>query len=485
VTRFASEYVAHVLRENFEDARPLFLQPLLSVHYAHLVMLARCGIVSPEAARRLRDALDGVAEDQVGRAAFDGTSEDLYSYVECLVAGVCGAEDAGRLHTARSRNDIDVTMYRMRLRASLLDAIDAALDLRRTLLDLAAQHVETVFPAHTHTQPAQPTTLAHYLLAAIEQLERDTVRLRAALATTNVNPLGACALAGTAFPIDRELTSALLGFAGPDGNTYGSIAAVDYLVESTSALAVLLVGLGRLLQDLLLWCTVEFQYLRLPDGFVQGSTIMPQKRNPVALEHARAIASRALGEAGGVMVAVHNLPFGEVVDTEDDLQPLVHAAFRDATRAVRVTAACLRGAEVNRDTMEARAGANWITATELADTLTREHGLSFGRSHEVVGSLIAARARDPEAPLSRLLADLTAALPGGPLRYTDVRLRELLSPSHFVRVRSAPGGPAPAETTRALTVSSAALAADRQWLSDTRAALDAAARRLREQARAL
>jgi argininosuccinate lyase len=152
-----------------------------------------------------------------------------------------------------------------------------------------------VFAAHTHTQPAQPSTIAHYLLAVIEQLERDTVRLKSAYASTNRNPLGACAITGTGFPIDRDRTAALLGFAGPTGNTYGSIATVDYLLESVSATSVLLAGLGRVLQDLLLWCTAEFGYLRLSDGFVQGSSIMPQKRNPVGLEHARAIASKALG----------------------------------------------------------------------------------------------------------------------------------------------------------------------------------------------
>ena len=185
----------------------------------------------------------------------------------------------------------------MRQREMVLALIDGTLALRRTLLDLAARHTEDVFPAHTHTQPAQPTTIAHYLMAVVEQLERDTVRLRAACAVTNRNPLGACAITGTGFPIDRGRTSALLGFDGPTGNTYGSIATVDYLLESVSAATVLLVGLGRVVQDLLLWCTAEFGYLRLSDGFVQCSSIMPQKRNPVALEHARAIASKAVGQA--------------------------------------------------------------------------------------------------------------------------------------------------------------------------------------------
>src|SRR5262249_4262162 len=172
--------------------------------------------------------------------------------------------------------------------------------LRDVLVEVAGRHRETIFAAHTHTQPAQPTTLAHYLLAVIEQLERDTLRLRAAYATTNRNPLGACAITGTGFPIDRDRTSALLGFDGATGNTYGSIATVDYLLESVSATAVLVAGLGRVVQDLLLWCTPEFGYLILGEGYAQGSSIMPQKRNPVALEHARAICSKAVRQASAI-----------------------------------------------------------------------------------------------------------------------------------------------------------------------------------------
>ncbi len=229
------------------------------------------------------------------------------------------------------------------------------------MLDLASRHRDTIFAVHTHTQRAQPTTVAHYLLAVVEQLERDGTRLRAAYASTNQNPLGACAITGTGFNIDRTLTSELLGFSGPTRNTYGSIATVDYLLESTSAASVLLVGLGRVVQDFLLWSSAEFDYVRLGDGFVQCSSIMPQKRNPVALEHARAIASKAFGQAQGILTAVHNTPFGDIVDTEDDLQPLVFSMFRDATRATKVVAAAMKTAEFDAGRLEARAGCGWTT----------------------------------------------------------------------------------------------------------------------------
>src|SRR5206468_10420222 len=194
----------------------------------------------------------------------------------------------------------------------------------------------------------------------------------------------------------------LLGFSGPTCNTYGSIATVDYLLESASAATVLLTGHGRFVQDLLLWCTAEFGYMRLGDGYVQCSSIMPQKRNPVALEHARAIGSKALGQAQAIVTAVHNTPFGDIVDTEDDLQPLVFAMFRDATRAVKLVGAAMTTAQFDAARLEARADGGWTTLTELADTLVRDRGLPFKTAHAIAGRLIAARQRDAGRPLAAL-----------------------------------------------------------------------------------
>jgi len=482
---FAPEYVTYVLNENFEDAKELFLSPLMAIHYAHLVMLTTRGIVPREDARKIREALDSVSQDEVRRAKYDGATEDLYFYVERLLIGGCGDEAAGRLHTARSRNDIDMTMYRMRQREFVLGLIAATYELRRSLLDVADSQRETIIAVHTHTQRAQPTTVAHYLLAMVEQLERDGARLKGAYERTNRNPLGACAITGTGFPIDRQLTSELLGFCGPTGNTYGSIATVDYLLESASAMSVLLVGLGRFVQDLLLWCTAEFNYLRLGDGYVQCSSIMPQKRNPVALEHARALGSKALGQAQAIVTAVHNTPFGDIVDTEDDLQPLVFAAFRDATRAVKLVAAAMATAEFDAASLEARAADGWTTLTELADTLARDRGVPFKIAHAIAGRLMAARERDPHRPLGTLLAEVSSGLLGAPIDYSDEALARILSPRHFVDVRRTHGGPAPEETARAAKTSRQQLDADEVWWTNATAALTAAERRLATESAAL
>src|SRR5688572_2567352 len=434
--KFAPEYVTNVLNDNFEDAKELLLSPLMAINYAHLVMLAERGIVSAADARALRDALDGISLDRVRQVLYDGTYEDLFFYIERLIDQACGPDVAGRLHTARSRNDLAMTMYRMRQREFIAALAGATLDLREALTGLANRHKESLYGAHTHTQPAQPTTIAHYLLAIIEQLERDSVRLAAAYDATNRNPLGACAITGTGFPIDRARTSELLGFAGPTGNTYGSIATVDYLLESVSATAIMLVGLGRVVQDLLLWCTMEFGYLRLGEGFVQSSSIMPQKRNPVALEHARALASKAVGQAQAIMTAVHNTPFGDIVDTEDDLQPLVASMFRDATRTMTLVAATMRGADFNVARLAERAGYGGTTLTELADTLVRDQGLPFRTAHSIAALLLKARTEDPQAPLSATLAKASAAILGKALEYSEADLEKILSPRHFVQIRT-------------------------------------------------
>ena len=482
---FAPEYITYVLNENFEDAKTLFLSPLMAIHYAHLVMLADRGIVSSGDAHAIRTALDGISLDALRELKYDGSCEDLFFYVERLIARAAGEDAAGRLHTARSRNDIDMTMYRMRQREFVLGLIGASVELRRSLIDVASRHRATIFAVHTHTQRAQPTTVAHYFLAVIEQLERDAARLKAAYERTNRCPLGSCAITGTGFPIDRQLTSQLLGFASPTGNTYGSIATMDYLLESTSAASVLLAGLGRFVQDLLLWSTSEFDYVRFGDGFVQSSSIMPQKRNPVAIEHARGIGSKALGQAQAIFIAVHNTPFGDIVDTEDDLQPLVFAMFRDATRAVKLVAAAMATAEFDAERLEARAADGWTTLTELADTLVRDNGVAFKVAHQIAANLIAARRRNPAARLSTMVADASRELLGSPIEYSEEALTAILSAKRFVEVRATLGGPAPEQTAAALSASQRTLEEDNSWYSRATQALTAAERTLADHAQNL
>ena len=375
-----------MLTHNFEDAKRHFLESLLDIHRAHTRMLARQGIVTRQDEQTLLAALDGLDLRAISQTLYDGSHEDLFFYIESLLAQAAGADIAGKMHTGRSRNDIAITLYRMTARRELLELAAAVAGLRCVLLDLAGRNLETVMPAHTHTQPAQPTTLAHYLLGASEFLARDADRIRNAFGSVNLSPLGAAALTTTGFPIDREQTAASLGFEGLAANSYAAIAAIDYITEAAAAaVAVAMVNLGKLVQDLLLWSTREFAFLRLSDAFVQSSSIMPQKRNPVALElRSDSFEPRASARHRAVLSCAHNTPFGDIIDSEDYLQPLVFTMFADAVRALKLLSGAVQTVEVDRPELAQRAGKDFLTVTELADTLVRREGISFREAHGLV-----------------------------------------------------------------------------------------------------
>lgn len=465
----APVYAETVLGPNFEDAKTHFLDGLLDIHYAHTRMLARQGILTEGEAGTLIEALNGLDREEIARARYDGSCEDLFFFVENLLCRACG-ELAGKMHTARSRNDIAITLYRMAMRRELLTFATALAEVRAVLLDLAARHLETVMPAHTHTQPAQPTTLAHYLLAGAEVLGRDAARIQDAFARVNLSPLGACAITTTAFPIDRDMTARLLGFEGLAENSYSAIAAIDYLTESAATVAVAMANVGKMVQDLLLWSTREFGFLRLSDAFVQSSSIMPQKRNPVALEHTRILASRALSEAQAVFTCVHNTPFGDINDSEDDLQPLVFTMFADAGRSLRLLAGLLRTADVDRARLAQRAAADFLTVTELADTLVRQKGMSFREAHAMVARAVEASGADDRA--SAIAGVLLRQNPE--LGLSRVDIVEALDPENFVRVRRVVGGPAPEIAGEALGRALALQVKIAEWIRSREEMLDQA-----------
>ena len=457
---------------NFEDAKKHFLTALLDIHAAHTLMLARQGIIPKAVASLCVEAIAKLDRAQILAARYDGHSEDLFFYVQRLLTQSIGEDIAGRIHTARSRNDIDLTMYRMCLRQEILRIAGETADVREVLLNIAESHVQTIMPAYTHTQPAQPTTLAHYLLAAVEFFGRDIQRLRAAFATVNRNPLGACAITTTGFPIDRDYTARLLGFEGLQLNSYGAVGAIDYLAEATGAIAVLMLNLGKLVQDLLLWCAPEFGFLRVSDAYVQISSIMPQKRNPVALEHVRILASKAFSQAQAVLSCVHNTPFGDVVDSEDDLQPLALAMSTDASRALRLFAGVVSHAEVDRERMCRAVNRSFLTVTELADTLVREEGMSFAKAHRLVAMSVRSVGREdsPEhlvTEMERLALEVAGKKLSKP---REVWLRAL-DPVHFIGIRTVPGGPAPEAARAQIAAGRKEQTEAQEWLDAKRSLL--------------
>lgn len=474
----AQSYKENVLSDCFADAKKYFLDAYHRVDLAHAVMLAEQGIISENELEVLLGALKVLDFDAIRSREYDGTFEDLFYLLQLEIAKLCDPDIAGKLHTARSRNDIDVTIYRLYLRNETMRLIRSAMDLRRVFLDLASDNHETLIPAYTHTQPAQPSTMAHFLLAMAENVGRDIRRLQRAFENMNLCPLGAGAITTTGFPINRFRVAELLGFTAPTINSYSSIAAVDYFTETLGAVAVLLVNIGKFAQEFLLMAMMEFNAIRLPDGYVQGSSIMPQKRNPVALEHIRAIGSKALGQALGVITAVHNTPFGDINDVEDDLQPLIYSAMRDADRAVGLFSSTLKSATFNLDVLKKRAGENFIAVTELADTIVRKEDLPFRISHKIVGSCVRAAIEQNSEVTYEILQTAAKEELGRHLLLSQDELKRAVSPENFVNIRNIYGGPSPSETRRALSVERDREIEDDTWFVQTSDGLKLAAENL-------
>jgi len=460
----AQSYKDNVLADCFADAKEYFLDAYYQVDLAHAVMLGETGIISSDELKSILSALVNIDFDAVRSREYDGTFEDLFYLLQQEITKLCGDPDvAGKLHTARSRNDIDVTIYRLQLRQDCLRLTRSAMDLRKVFLDLASKNHDTLIPAYTHTQPAQPSTMAHFLLAMAENVGRDIRRLQRAYENMNFCPLGSGAITTTGFPIDRHRVAELLGFTAPTVNSYASIASVDYFTETLGAVAALLVNTGKFAQEFLLMAMMEFNAIRLPDGYVQGSSIMPQKRNPVALEHIRAIGSKALGQALGVITSVHNTPFGDINDVEDDLQPLIYSAMRDADRAVNLFANTLNSATFNFDVLKKRAGENFIAVTELADTIVRTENLSFRAAHKIVGACVKAAIDSVGEITYEMLQSAAKEHVGRELKMSESDLATAVSPENFVNVRTVYGGVAPSETKRAVKVERERELEDDSW----------------------
>lgn len=469
-------YVDEILSPVFEVAKRRFYRSIMEVNLAHTLMLERCGIVATDAARQITETLLDRLESPP-QQGYDPTYEDLFFLIEHQIEEAIGAETAGHMHVAFSRNDLDAAIFRMALRQDLLDLLDRLCAVRSTVLDLAASHVETVMPAHTHNQQAQPTTLAHYLLAVEGNLARDTERFVALYTRVNRSPMGAAALATTGFPIDRFLVANWLGFEGLVENSYDAVCASDHMLEAASTLAVMGSNLSRFTTDLLQWATNEFGLLQLDDSLVQVSSIMPQKRNPVALEHLRAVLSRLMGRAGSVFPLAHNVPLGDINDVGDDLQPLLEEAVEEARRALDLLREILPKIHFATTILHARARDGFSAVTELADTLVREAGFPFRQAHHIISRFVQVLRLENRTLSGSSLVELNKVAQetvGRPTGLTEESFRQAIDPRLFVERRSVTGGPAPSEVRRALKTAGEAVAVARTTAGGKRAALQSA-----------
>ncbi len=474
-------YDKFVLQPFFEDAKTYYYHPMLAANRAHVVMLERCGVLTRENAKALLDALAEVEAMTVEALSGQVGVEDLFFAMEGRLIELAGAEYGGNLQLARSRNDLGYALTRLALRPLILAALDDLIALRTSLLALAREHLHTLMPGYTHTQPAQPTTMAHYLAGILAALERDAERFQFAYHTNNQSPLGAAALTGTAFPIDRQMSAELLGFDSILLSTYDSIGASDNLTDVAGFCVSLGVNLSRFTKDMLFWATQESGAIRIDDSFIQISSIMPQKRNPVVLEHLRARISRMLALAQGISLQCHNIPFGDTQDIEDEIFPLLFGALETANAILQLYAAVIDTLQVNVERLARRAGAGFTTVTELADSLVRHCNLPFRRAHGVVSALVSyAKEHDlaPQDLSAKLLRDVAAESMGLDLDLPEAQFKQALDPRAFVEARTLPGGAAPVATAKTLDAQSETLDGDRAWLQETRAKLARADRML-------
>ncbi len=458
--------MAHVLRPNFQQAKRYLFKPLVLINKAHALMLHRTGLMGLEPTRRLLNALEDIQRGGARSYTYSEAYEDLYFAVEARLIELAGSDAGGNLQLARSRNDIDAAMIRMVLRETLLGFIEALSELRGVLLERATEHLDALMPGYTHNQPAQPTTLAHYLGGVLGVLERDARRLRFAYNTVNRNPLGAAAMTTTGFPIRRDLTATYLGFEGLVENAIDAVGGADHTLEAVSSALNCATTLSRLVFDLLTWATREVGFLRVPDEFVQISSIMPQKRNPVVLEHARAKLARAHGAGQTVYTLARNVPFGDINDVGEQLIEPALNCFTEADEAVGLLSAVLERAQFNVSLMRERAGEHFTTATGLADALVGELKLPFRSAHHVASKLVdLAYARSLKPEDVRAVHVETAALEtlGHELGVTDAFVQRALDPQAFVDSRTLPGGPAKAAMQPFLERARACLHDDNTW----------------------
>ncbi|MFC7066821.1 argininosuccinate lyase [Brucella rhizosphaerae] len=448
-------YKETVLRPLFDGAKTHHVDGFRRIDRAHLVMLVETGILDGGQATRIAGALEAIDKEiNPAELTYTGEVEDFFFLIEKELKALIGADVAGRLHTARSRNDIDHTLFKL----SLKKHIDTLLAKARHLLDVLIAAVDreqaTLIVAYTHGQPAQPTTFGHYLAAATEVLIRDIERLEAARAIVNQSPMGAAAITTSGFPIDRQRVSELLGFAAPLNNSYSCIAAVDYVTSTYSALELMFIHLGRLIQDFQFWTSFEVGQIYVPNAFVQISSIMPQKRNPVPIEHMRHLSSQTMGRARTVLDVMHNTPFTDMNDSEGETQQMGYEAFASAGRVLDLLAAFIEAIRIDPARVAENIRRSCITITELADSLVRIEGLSFRQAHEIAATVarsVVAQGggleKDGFAPFLAAFHEATGREPS----FDQTKFEELVSPQHFVAVRDRLGGPAPLPMGEALT----------------------------------
>lgn len=353
---------------------------------AHVKMLGATGIINQEEAQAIQTGLEELLADyEAGKLVFDVRNEDIHMNIESLLTDKIGSV-AGKLHTARSRNDQVATDMHLYLKDTLFQVVDKLTNLRQILVDLAQEHVETIMPGYTHLQHAQPISFAQHLLAYYNMFSRDSERFVFNMQHTDVSPLGAAALAGTTFPIDRQMTSDLMGFAKPYSNSLDAVSDRDFILEFLSNASILMMHMSRLCEEIINWCSHEYQFVTLSDTFSTGSSIMPQKKNPDMAELIRGKTGRVYGNLVGLLTVMKSLPLTYNKDLQEDKEGMFDSA-ETILVSIDILAGMLQSMTVHKERMAQSTEKDFSNATELADYLASK-GLPFRQAHEIVGKLV-------------------------------------------------------------------------------------------------
>ena len=448
----AEEVVEYLFRPRALTSPGRDFRILLRINRAHVVMLVRQDLMTPEHGAALLHVLSELEADGVESLPFDPGLEDAYLNMEHAIIQKVGSDTGGRLHTGRSRNDIYATMTRIAVREAMPSLAAPLLSFINLLLNKADEHLDTVMPGYTHLQPAQPTTMGHYLGSVAMALERDAQRLLTVYPRLNLSPMGACAFAGTGFPIDRTLMARLLGFDRVMQSTLDAVASRDYVSELLSATATMGVTLSRLAQDLYLWCTNEWSAVEVADEVAMTSSIMPQKKNPVTLEYIKSGAGALTGALVSSLTVQKGVNFMHCQDMSHEAIAPVWDALDKGTAMLRLAHRTIDGLTSDRQRLLQRARQDFCTATELADLMVRDKGLPFREAHGIVGNLVneVLQQGTPWDEVDAAAIDGVALrISGRELDLTDEQVSGCLDPVRNVEGKTTPGSPGP-EPTKAL-----------------------------------
>jgi len=457
----STDALVESLNASIHFDKKLFRQDICG-SIAHARMLEHCQLISASDLGAIEAGLRDIYGQMMrGEFVWREDREDIHMNIEAALHEIAGAS-AGRLHTARSRNDQVALDVRLWLREVILDTVQACGDLQEALMGLAAQGVDYLMPGYTHLQRAQPINAAHHMLAYVEMIQRDAERLLDGFKRTNILPLGSGALAGTPFPIDRHHVAETLRFDGITANSMDAVSDRDFAIEFLSTAALCQVHLSRLSEELVLWTSQEFQFISLSDGFCTGSSIMPQKKNPDIPELVRGKTGRMIGDLVALLTVMKGLPLAYNKDMQEDKEPLFDGA-ETLIRCLEVTGRMLTKASFNPERLRSALSAGFLTATDLADALVEE-GLPFREAHEVVGKVVAhcvANGLELEDLSNDALSELTGM--------SGEVLRPSLDPARSVSRRTQPG--APAKSGEALDAARVRLAALRTQVKELQASI--------------